>query len=327
MKPTQKAYEIYNYSPLVLLESISNKKKGVYVYAKLEYYSPTGSIKDRIIRHFFERTRNTGILSGIETIVEASSGNTASSLAFFAGQNGYKSVLFVPEKTSIEKVNLAKFYGGHVIRVSKKEPYKGVSNYMDAAKIYSKEQKDRYFLNQYDSSWNTEAHQNGIGQELAIHFKEGKLYFISVASTGGTISGIGRRLKQENPNTKIILADPPSSYLSKAFKYAKTGSRTIHTQELKSAIEGAGKERATNNIDFNIIDQVIEFKDKDAFFMVRHLLKDEGLFVGGTSGANAFIAKKIADKIDGPANIVTVFPDSGERYISKFSDPKWVNSL
>lgn len=320
MKALDRHFPHVGNTPLVYLPMLS-PREDIKIFAKIESENPTGSHKDRLVSHILKKTKELGLLDGVRTLVEASSGNTAASVAYMAKQHGLESIIFVPASTSKDKTDIAEKYGAKIIHVSENFPYSGCTDYMDASKKYAENTTNCYLINQYNSPWNTDAHYHGLGREIAAHFTDNVDVFVSVASTGGTISGVGRYLKEINPDVRIILADPVGSIYHQAFQ----GKRNPALQ--KSAIEGAGKSSLTKNIDFSVIDEARLFTDREAFDMAQTLAQKYGMSVGGTGGANALIASQLAHEMNSAATIVTIFPDSGKKYASQFSDPEWIEKL
>ncbi len=316
-------HEVGN-TPFRHLPSLSPQgHSNIKIFAKLESENPTGSIKDRIAEYILGKAHSEGALDKITTIVEASSGNTAASVAFFAARRGLKSVIFVPEKTSREKVELTEKFGAKVIRVSLDR------DYMQAARDFSSSDGCYYLMDQYENPWNREAHYKGIGQEIIENMRQEPVHaFVAAGSTGGTISGVGALLKAINTDTQIILADPRSSVLYDKFYKLKDGA---NVSAKDTALEGVGKRRVPGNMIFSVVDRVIKFSDKDAVDMIFKLTEYENLSIGLSSGANALVASMVANEYaqegQDVINIVTVFPDAGWKYESKLSDQQWLNQL
>ncbi|HBR69623.1 MAG TPA: cystathionine beta-synthase [Rhodospirillaceae bacterium] len=310
-------------TPLVHISSLSVKGKG-QVYAKLENANPSGSVKDRIVKFMLENAAKTGLLKGVDTIVEASSGNTAISIAMLAARFGLKAKLFIPSDTSAEKKQLIKSFGAEMYCVSSGTPYEGCTDYMQAARVYAKGDRKSYLLDQYNNALNTEAHFHGLGKEVSSSLGKKINFFVATGSTGGTISGVGRQLKENDKRTQVILADPQGSIYYSHFYGTRAERRDLLR---RSKVEGAGKTMAAQNMDFGVIDRVVQFNDAAAVEMTFHLHQHESLIVGLSSGANALVASRIAREVTGPANIVTVFPDAGSRYLSKLTDVEWLESL
>jgi len=310
------ALNLIGSTPMVHLKTL-DPKPGVEIYAKLEFMNPTGSYKDRIIAYMLQKDIDAGKINKNTTLVEGSSGNTGASVSMIASSMGLKSILFVPDKCSDEKVAIIRSYGAEVIVIPAPESYE------DAAAEKAKESKDFYHINQYNNLLNPEAHYMTTGMEI-WNDMDGKIdAFVATASTGGAISGIGRRLKENNPNTKIILADPEGSI----FKPYFDGKEDYMSYKKPFKVEGAGKMILVDAMNFDILDEAISFNDENAISMVHLLARQEGLMVGGSSGGNVWAALEIAKRMEAPAKIVTVIPDSGFKYLSKIFNPLWLNEI
>lgn len=310
------ALDLIGNTPMVHLKTL-DPKPGVEIYAKLEFMNPTGSIKDRIIAYMVQKAVDAGLINDNTTLVEASSGNTAASVSMIASLMGLKSILFVPDKCSDEKIAIIKSYGAEVLVISAPESYE------DAAAKKASGNADFYHFDQYNSQLNPEAHYMTTGQEIWDDMN-GKIdVFVATASTGGTISGIAKRLKENDPNIKIILADPEGSVYKPYFD----GKEDYLSYKKSFNVEGAGKGVLVDAMNFDILDEAVSFNDENAISMVKRLARQEGLMVGGSSGGNVWAALEVAKRMEGPAKIVTVLPDSGFKYLSKIFNSKWLNEI
>ncbi|MCX6761038.1 MAG: cysteine synthase family protein [Candidatus Nealsonbacteria bacterium] len=280
-------------TPLVKIEKL-NPNPGVNIFAKLEGYNPTGSIKDRIALAMIEKAEKQGVLTKGKTIIEPTSGNTGIALAMVASIKGYKIKIVMPESMSIERRQMIKAFGAELILVKPED-------WRDAAIKFTKElvngNKDLVLLNQFENEVNFEAHYETTGKEIIEQMNGEKIdYFVAGLGTGGTITGIAKRLKEKFPEVKIIGIQP------------KLGSKI---EGLKSIKEGY----IPPIMNLKIIDEIIEVDQKDAFESTKELAQKEGLFTGPSSGTALFVCRQIAQKIDS-GNIVTIFPDRGEKYLS-----------
>lgn len=299
------------FSPLVEIDSV---RPGARIFAKIEGQSVTGSIKDRLAAHIFKNLVNTKKIEEIDTIIEASSGNTGASIAYYAKKYGLKSKIFIPHKTSIEKASLIELYGAELVRVSAEHPFMGETDYCKAAKLCRQELPRSYFIDQYNSPLNSECHYLGIGNELVSQCPFEIDYFVSVASTGGTISGVGKRLKEAFPNIKNVIADPVGSVIYPKF-------HQHHDADTNTAlrIEGAGKKYITKVLDLSLIDDVIQFQYDDTLNVISTVLEKKQFLFGYTGGANISVCQKIAERTRGNINIVTVIPDFGYKYTQRLN--------
>ena len=302
-------------TPMVHLKTL-DPKPGVEIYAKLEYMNPTGSTKDRIIEYMVQKGVESGEINENSTLVEGSSGNTGASVAMVASSMGLKSIIFVPDKCSEEKIAIIKSFGAEVIVKPEKE-------YGKYAPIKADESPDYYHVDQYNSPLNPEAHYMTLGKEIWDDMGGQINAFVATASTGGTLSGVAKRLKENNPDIKVILADPEGSVYKPYFE----GKEDYMSYNKSFQVEGAGKTKLCAAMDFDILDEAIAFDDEKAIGMVLRLARQEGLMVGGSSGGNVWAALEVAKSMEAPAKIVTVLPDSGFKYLSKIFNPKWLNDI
>ncbi|HVM77832.1 MAG TPA: cysteine synthase family protein [Stellaceae bacterium] len=307
------------HTPLVPLRRMIPQRH-VTVLAKLEFISPTGSIKDRIARHIILKAEREGRLKPGGTIIESTSGNTGAAVAMIAAARGYRAILVMPAKASIEKQLAARALGAEVI-VSPPDAKPGdPEHYVQKSLDLAREIPGAFRINQYDNPDNPEAHYLSTGPEIWEQCGGRIDYFVAAGSTGGTVSGTGRYLKERNPALKVVLPDPAGSIYA---PYFRTGSFDA-SHKRKYQVEGVGKDHIVECMDFSVIDEVMTFSDQDAFGAARRLARLEGILAGGSSGANVWAAMKLAERLDREAVIVTVLPDSGLKYFSKFYDDHWL---
>lgn len=280
-------------TPLVMIKNLNSKSK-VNIFAKLEGLNLTGSVKDRIALAMIEKAENSGVLTKGKTIIEPSSGNTGISLAMIGATKGYKVKIVMPESMSIERRQMIKAFGAELILVKKEEWRDGAIKF--TKKLVEKD-KNLVMLNQYENTANAKIHYETTGKEIIEQMKREKIdVFVAGIGTGGTITGVGKRLKEKYENIKIVGVLP------------KPGTEI---QGLKSLDEGY----VPPILDLDIIDEKIIVEDKDAFEMTRTLAKKEGIFVGVSSGAALSVALKETQKLN-QGNVVVIFPDRGEKYLS-----------
>jgi len=291
------------------------------VYAKLEYYNPTGSIKDRIARHIIRKAEASGQLKPGGTIVEATSGNTGAALAAVAAAKGYHAILTMPDKVSPEKRDAARTYGAEVI-VCPGAPPDAPQHYMQKGRAIAASIPDAVFIDQYNNPWNVEAHYLSTGPEIWEQTQGDIDFFVASASTGGTITGTGKYLKQHKPNVHVLMPDPIGSIYECYFRTRKVDPAVRRPYQ----VEGIGKDMLAGCIDFAVIDEVMMLSDEEAFDAARQLAAQEGILGGGSAGANIWGCMALARRIDTPKVIVTVIPDSGLKYLSKFYNPEWLAS-
>lgn len=309
-------------TPLIQLKNIS-PNPNVQIYAKMEYFNPGLSIKDRIVKHIIDDAEKTGALKPGGVIIENTSGNTGAAVAMIAAIKGYKAILTMPDKVSIEKQDTLKALGAEVI-ICPTAALPGTSeHYVQKARNLAATTENSFMINQYDNLKNREAHYLTTGPEIWEQ-TGGKIdYFVASGSTGGTVSGIGQFLKEKDSNVKIVMPDPIGSIF---YKYFKT--KEIDPDEIGSYfVEGVGEDHLTKCMDFDVIDEMMQYNDQNAFSVCRELAKKEGILVGGSSGGNMWACLEIAKKMTSPTVIVTVFPDSGVKYLSKIFNDKWLEKI
>ena len=285
-------------TPILKLNNISTKE-GVNIYAKIEGTSPGGSCKDRVGIYMVEKAEKEGKLKPGSTIIEATAGNTGIGIALAAINKGYKIIFIVPDKFSIEKQKIMKALGAEIINTPKEEGMEGAIN---LANSLLSELPNSLSLNQFKNEENPLAHYETTGRELYDGLDGQIDYFVAGAGSGGTISGVLKFLKENISEVKGILADPVGSII---------GGGQCGTYK----IEGIGNNFIPETTDMSLVDDVIKINDEEAFDAVKLLAKKEGLIVGSSSGAAFAAALKLAEKID-KGNIVTIFPDRGDRYFS-----------
>jgi cystathionine beta-synthase len=304
-------------TPLIKLNKISKNLKP-QVFAKLESFNPGGSVKDRIGIAMLEAAEKKGYIKPGGTIVEATSGNTGIGLALACAVKGYNCIFVVTDKVSTEKINYLKALGSDVIVVSNAVKPDSKDYYVNVAQQIAKENSNCIFMYQYSNPANPEIHYNTTGPEI-WEDTDGKItHFISSIGTGGTISGVGRFLKEKNKNIKVIGADPYGSIFK---TYKETGKITEGTPYL---VEGIGQDKLPDNVQFQYIDQIINVSDMDSFTAARMLTKEEGIFCGGSTGTILHVTLEVAKNLTENDLIVFVVCDTGERYLSKFHSEEWL---
>jgi cystathionine beta-synthase len=293
-------------TPLVKLSKI-NPYPNVEIWVKLEFMNPSGSIKDRIVKHIIENAEKEGLLKPGGTIVENTSGNTGAAAAMIGAIRGYKVILTMPDKVSIEKQNALKAYGAEIVVTPTSAAPDDPLHYVNTAKKIAAETPNSFRINQYDNPLNPEAHYNTTGPEIWEQSKGRVTHFVASGSTGGTVSGISKYLKEKNPKLFTFMADPFGSIF---YNYFRTGEINLDGS-CSYKVEGVGEDHLTKAMDFAMVDDMIQFNDQNAFSVARRLAREEGIFAGGTGGANVWAALQLASTLTEPAVIVTVIPDNG----------------
>ncbi len=310
MKQYKNILETIGNTPMVEISKL-NPNKDITLLAKLEMLNLGGSIKDRMAVYIIEDAEKRGLLKPGGTIVEATSGNTGIGLALVALVKGYKAIIVTSDKTSQEKVSMLKIFEAKVVITPSTALPGSPDSCIETAKRIAKETSNSFYADQYNNPKNPQAHYLTTGPEIWQQ-TNGKIdYLVAGMGTGGTISGIAKYLKGKNPQVKIIGVDPKGSVFHDYFKTKKL----IKPKQYK--IEGIGGDMLVEALNFKLIDDVIQVNDKQAFDMAKKLLKEEGIFVGGSSGAAMFAVLKLIKKINEQKTMVVIFPDGGYRYLSK----------
>jgi cystathionine beta-synthase len=310
-------------TPLIRLNKVANATEAI-VLAKVEYFNPGQSVKDRIALKMIEVAEKEGLIKPGGTIIEGTSGNTGMGLAIAAAIKGYKCIFTTTDKQSMEKVNLLRGIGAEVIICPTNVEPDDPQSYYSVAKRLSKEIPNSYYPNQYDNLSNTQAHYESTGPELWKQTEGRITHFVAGMGTGGTITGTAKYLKEQNPSIKVIGIDSIGSVYKTYFK-----TRVFDkTQVGPYLTEGIGEDIIPKNIDFDYVDDVIQCPDEDAFVTTRALARKEGLFVGGSCGAAVWGAIEYAktNELDKDAVVVVLLPDSGTRYVSKIYNDEWMKS-
>ncbi|MBL8886124.1 MAG: pyridoxal-phosphate dependent enzyme [Phycisphaerales bacterium] len=304
-------------TPLVRLNKVVGPDSAT-VLVKCEYMNPTGSIKDRMAVHILNESEKQGLIKPGATIVENTSGNTGQGVAMWAAVRGYRCVFTMPDKMSLEKVNMLKAFGAEVVITPTDVPGDSPEHYVSTAKRIARETPGAFYVNQYHNPLNIDAHELSTGPEV---WKQtgGKVdAVVAGAGTGGTVSGVGRYFKKNHPHVRIIGVDPIGSVHYNYF-YTKT-MPTPHVYK----VEGIGEDILCDAMDYSVVDEFHQTNDKEAFSMARRLVREEGLFCGGSSGCNVHIAVKIAKQLGPGKTVVTFLCDSATRYTTKFLNDAWM---
>jgi cystathionine beta-synthase len=281
------------------------------VLAKVEYLNPGGSVKDRPAVKMLEVAEKEGLLQPGGTVVEPTSGNTGAGLALAAVVKGYKCICVMPEKASKEKQDLLKALGAEVVMTPSLPP-EDPKSYYSVAERLAREIPGGFKPGQYENPANPLAHYETTGPEVWEQTDGRITHFVAGMGTCGTITGTGRYLKEQNPKVRVVGADPKGSIFS--------DPENIH----QYAVEGVGEDFYPGNYDCKVVDEVIQVDDRESFLMTRQLIREEGLFVGGSCGMAVVATVRAAKELPESAVIVVLLPDTGRNYVSKVFDDGWV---
>jgi cystathionine beta-synthase len=318
--PYASVLDVIGWTPLIRLTRVT-KDIRTPVYGKADIFNPGGSVKDRIGLPIIEAAEREGRLQPGGTIVEGTSGNTGVGLAIAAALKGYKCIFTMPDKMSQEKVRLLKAFGAEVIITPTAVPPDHPDNYVVMAKRIASETPNAVLANQFYNPANPAAHYATTGPELWAQSAGRITHFVGAAGTGGTLTGTGRYLKEQNAAVRIVGGDPVGSILAEHWK-----THGAHVPEgAPYKVEGIGQDKIPGTLDMTVIDDFRTVSDRDAFATARRLTREEGLFVGGSAGLIAHVALQVAREVDDPdAFVVTFLCDTGERYLSKLYNDEWM---
>ncbi len=306
-------------TPIVKLNKVANEVESE-IYVKLEYLNPGGSTKDRIGKYMLEMAVKDGLLKPGGTIIEGTSGNTGVGLAIYAAVYGYKCIFVMADKQSKEKVDNLKAFGAKVVVCPTNVAPEDPRSYYSVSKRLAETIPNSYYVNQYDNLYNRETHYKTTAPEIFKQTEGDFDVFMAGVGTGGTITGCGKYLKENMPNVKIIGVDCEGSIIA---HYAKTGEMC---EAKPYVLEGVGEDFIPKNYDFKQIDDFVVVGDKESFLMTRRLLKDEGIFAGGSAGAAICGAIQYAKTLSSPKKILVLLHDSGNRYTSKIYNDDWMSN-
>ena len=307
-------------TPLVRLNRVA-RGLPCPLYAKIEFLNPGGSVKDRIGLNMITEAEQSGRLKPGGTVVESTSGNTGAGLAIACAIKGYKAVFVMPDKMSQEKIQLLRAFGARVvITPTAVEPDDPRSYYSVAERLVS-EIPNAILADQYHNPENPRSHYLTTGPEIWEQTQGRVTDVVSGMGTGGTITGVGRYLKEQNPQVRMVGVDPTGSILLEAWQQ---GGLPADVKATSYKVEGIGEDFLPSTLDLSFVDEVVRVTDKESFWWTRRLVKEEGIFCGGSSGSALAGAVRYAAGLDPDRLVVVILPDSGSRYLSKVFDDKWM---
>jgi cystathionine beta-synthase len=304
-------------TPIVKLQKLA-RHVAADIYVKCEYLNPGGSMKDRVALNLIGDAERRGLLGPGATIVEATSGNTGMALAMVAAVRGYSCVFVMPDKMSAEKVAGLRAFGARVVICPTAVEPEDPRSYYQTAKRIVAETPGAYYANQYHNPANPQAHELSTAPEIWAQTAGELDVFVAGMGTGGTISGCGRFFKKKKPGFRVVGVDPIGSLY---YEYVKTGRMT---RPFAYYVEGIGEDFLPSTMDLKVVDDMVRVDDKECFLMTRELVRQEGLFVGGSSGAAVAGAIKYAESSGRKENILVLLPDGAQKYLSKIFDDKWM---
>jgi cystathionine beta-synthase len=305
--------ELVGATPIVSLDKLGREVEPTLL-AKLEYLNPGGSVKDRIGMPMIERAEREGKLRPGATIIEPTSGNTGVGLAIAAAIKGYRCIFVMPDKMSQEKIALLRAYGAEVVICPTAVPPDSPESYYSVSDRLAEEIPGAFKPDQYSNMANPDAHYEVTGPEIWEQTGGNLDAIVISVGTGGTISGVGRFFKERKPEVLIVGADPEGSV------YTAQDERDVHPYLL----EGIGKDSWPKTMNPGVVDEWIRVSDRDSFLTARRLAREEGILAGGSSGTSVWAMLKVAERLGPDARVLTMLPDSGRNYLSKFYDDNWL---
>lgn len=309
-------------TPLVKMNKIT-KEIDALVLAKYETFNPGNSVKDRMAVKMIEEAEKSGKLKPGGTIIEGTSGNTGMGLALAAIVKGYKMICVISDKQSKEKIDILKAVGSEVIVCPTDVEPEDPRSYYSTSKRLAEETPNSWYVNQYDNLANTQAHYETTGPEIWQQTDGKVTHFVVGVGTGGTISGVGKYLKEKNPDIKVWGID---TYGSVFKKYHETG--IFDKNEIYPYVtEGIGEDILPKNVDFSVIDGFTKVTDKDAAIYTRKLAKEEGFFLGNSAGAAAKGLLQLKEHFSKDDVVVVLFHDHGSRYVGKMYNDEWMKKM
>ena len=282
------------------------------LYVKCEFFNAGGSVKDRIGLRMVEKAEKSGRIKPGDTLIEPTSGNTGIGMALTAAVKGYRCIIVMPEKMSMEKQVILEALGAEIVRTPTQAAWDSPESHIGVAKKLNQEISDSHILDQYSNPDNPDAHYEGTAEEILAEFGTDLDMCVMGVGTGGTITGVAKKLKEKIPSIKIIGADPFGSILG--------GGDDVFPYQ----VEGIGYDFFPDVLDNDLVDEYVKVNDQDSFVMARRLIKEEGLLCGGSSGTAMVAALEKAKDLEGAQKCLVILPDGVRNYLSKFLSDEWM---
>ncbi len=298
-------------TPTVKLNSVGSELD-CELYAKCEFFNAGGSVKDRIGRRMVEEAEKSGRIKPGDTLIEPTSGNTGIGMALTAAVKGYRCIIVMPEKMSMEKQVILEALGAEIVRTPTEAAWDAPESHIGVSKKLNEEIPNSHILDQYSNPDNPDAHYEGTAEEILAEFGTDLDMCVMGVGTGGTITGVAKKLKEEIPSIKIIGADPLGSILG--------GGDEVYPYQ----VEGIGYDFFPDVLDNNLVDEYVKTDDKDSFILARRLIREEGLLCGGSSGSALYAALEKAKDLQTGQKCLVLLPDGVRNYLSKFISDEWM---
>ena len=314
----QNIVEAIGQTPIIKLNHMAGKSPHTF-WVKWEYFNPGGSVKDRIAVNIIAEAEKRGELKPGGTIIEATSGNTGLGLALVASVKGYKTIFVMPDKVSEEKRAILRAYGAKVVITPTAVEPEDPRSYLSVSKKLMEITPNAFYANQYHNPDNPKQHEVTTGPEIWSQMGDILDVFVAGAGTGGTISGVGKYLKEKKPSIQVVLADPVGSILYDLYYHKK-----VVDPPKPYKVEGVGEDMLPENVHFQVMDGAVQVEDREAFLLTRDLVSKEGICVGPSSAMALAAAIKWSKKLTKPSNILVLFADGGRAYLSKAFNDGWM---
>lgn len=303
--------QVIGNTPMVRFNRVG-REYPVEIYGKCEFLNPGGSVKDRIGWSMVEDAEKAGLIKPGDTLIEATSGNTGIGLALAAAVKGYRLIITMPAKMSQEKQRTMEALGAEIVRTPTEAAYDSPDSHISVAKRMAQELPNAHMLDQYSNPSNPNVHYETTGKEI-VDQMEGRVDYVVIGiGTGGTLSGVAKRMREDVPSCKIVAADPVGSIMG--------GGTEVGTY----MVEGIGYDFMPKVFHPELMDIVVKTRDRESFNLALRIIREEGMLVGGSSGSAMYAALEVAKQCRGGERIVVILPDSIRNYMSKFLDPEWM---